>query len=79
MLLNIVAVLVAAAHQVAAKGPFLLSLGPSQHVIGNDLWNVTIGSKYGTKLFYKNRDLVGNAVGHYVSYSMSSCRRPLEL
>jgi hypothetical protein len=32
---------------------------------------VTIGDIYGTKLFYKNRDIVGNAVGHYASYSLS--------
>lgn len=69
MRLNILALVVAAVHQVAAKGPFLLTVGPQEHVIGNDIWNVTIGAIYGTKLFYKNKDIVGNAVGHYASYS----------
>lgn len=50
-------------------GPFYLKLNDTQHVIGNDLWNITIGYTYGTKLFYKQRDIIGNAVGHYVSYS----------
>jgi len=50
-------------------GPFLLTLNGTEHVIGNDIWNITIGPIYGTKLFYKNKDIVGNAVGHYVSYS----------
>ena len=54
---------------VSAAGPFFLSLNSTQHVIGNDLWNITIGFQYGIKLYYKNHDLVGPAVGHYVSYS----------
>jgi rhamnogalacturonan endolyase len=58
--------------QVQAKGPFLKTIGPQEHIIGNDIWNVTIGALYGTKLFYKNRDIVGNAVGHYASYSWFS-------
>jgi len=41
----------------------------STAVIGNDLWNVTLGPQYGKKLYYKNVDRVGRAVGHYVSYS----------
>jgi hypothetical protein len=55
------------------SGPFYLKISDTQHVIGNDLWNITIGPMYGTKLFYKKKDIVGNAVGHYVSYSK---RRP---
>ncbi len=58
---------------VLAKGPFLASISENEHIIGNDLWNVTIGMTYGTKLFYKNHDCVGEAVGHYVSYSMLRC------
>lgn len=52
------------------SGPFYLKINDTQHVIGNDLWNITIGPIYGTKLFYKQKDIVGNAVGHYVSYSL---------
>jgi len=56
----------------AANGPFLTSLSSNQWMIGNDIWNMTQGPKYGTKLFYKGQDCVGNAVGHYVSYSSFS-------
>ncbi|RDW92676.1 hypothetical protein BP5796_02070 [Coleophoma crateriformis] len=52
-----------------AKGPFLQTIDATRHVIGNNLWNVTIGPIYGTKLFYRDHDLVGGAVGHYVSYN----------
>jgi hypothetical protein len=52
-----------------ATAPFYLKINDTQHVIGNAIWNITIGYTYGTKLFYKNKDIVGNAVGHYVSYS----------
>lgn len=52
-----------------ATGPFLSIVGNSTWVIGNELWNVTQGQTYGTKLYYKDHDCVGDAVGHYVSYS----------
>jgi rhamnogalacturonan endolyase len=54
---------------ISASSPFFLRLNGAEHVIGNDLWNITIGPTYGTKLFYKNKDIVGNAQGHYLSYS----------
>ncbi|KFZ14685.1 hypothetical protein V502_05950 [Pseudogymnoascus sp. VKM F-4520 (FW-2644)] len=69
MRLSILASALAIATQVHAKGPFLKTVGPEEHIIGNDIWNVTIGRQYGTKLFYKNRDIVGDAVGHYASYN----------
>lgn len=50
-------------------GPFFMAVNDTEHIIGNDIWNITIGYTYGTKLYYKNHDCVGNAVGHYVSYS----------
>ncbi|KAJ0162431.1 Rhamnogalacturonate lyase [Colletotrichum tanaceti] len=49
--------------------PFLTQIDTQTWIIGNDVWNMTQGPKYGVKLNYKNRDLVGNAVGHYVSYN----------
>lgn len=49
--------------------PFLRQVDNQTWIIGNDVWNMTQGLKYGVKLYYKDRDLVGNAVGHYVSYS----------
>jgi rhamnogalacturonan endolyase len=56
---------------VRARDPFLIAIDNETHVIGNDIWNVTIGRTYGNRLFYKGIDLVGNATGHYVSYSKS--------
>lgn len=52
-----------------ADGPFLSQVDNETWVIGNELWNLTQQRTYGVKLFYKERDLVGDAVGHYVSYS----------
>ncbi|KAF2117905.1 putative rhamnogalacturonase [Lophiotrema nucula] len=55
----------------AKKGPkgFLKQLNDTTWVLGNDLWNLTQGRQYGVRLMYKDKDLVGNAVGHYVSYN----------
>ncbi|GME55056.1 putative rhamnogalacturonate lyase protein [Neofusicoccum parvum] len=53
----------------AAAGPFLQSLEDGSWVIGNDLWNITQGSVYGKQLYYKDKDLIGDAVGHYVGYN----------
>lgn len=59
------------AHPLAerAAGPFLSQVDNQTWVIGNELWNLTQQRTYGVKLFYKESDLVGDAVGHYVSYS----------
>lgn len=51
--------------------PFLIRGNKETYVIGNDLWNVTVGPTFATKLLYKGVNLVGNASGHYVSYSTS--------
>lgn len=56
--------------------PFLVTINDTQHVIGNSIWNITIGQTYGTKLYYKGKDIIGNAVGHYVSYSMLLINAP---
>ncbi|KAF2188583.1 polysaccharide lyase family 4 protein [Zopfia rhizophila CBS 207.26] len=48
---------------------FLKQVDNSTWVIGNGIWNVTQGRQYATKLWYKNKDLVDEAVGHYVSYN----------
>lgn len=56
---------------------FLKEIGPSTWVLGNELWNVTQNAQYANKLMYRGKDRVGNAVGHYVSYSMLSC--PLDI
>lgn len=59
------------AHPVVerAAGPFLSQVDNETWVIGNELWNLTQQRTYGVKLFYNERDLVGDAAGHYVSYS----------
>ena len=54
---------------------FFKEVGNSTWVIGNDVWNVTQNLQYATKLWYKGKDRVGQAVGHYVSYSKSIVRR----
>lgn len=51
-----------------SKG-FLKQIDNSTWVFGNGLWNLTQGRQYATKLYYRDRDLVDEAVGHYVSYS----------
>ncbi|KAK3941932.1 polysaccharide lyase [Diplogelasinospora grovesii] len=56
-------------QQSAAAGPFLKTVDSQTWVIGNEIWNMTQGSIYGVKLYYKERDCVGRAVGHYVSYN----------
>jgi len=53
----------------AADGPFLQEVDNQTWIIGNEVWNMTQGGTFGTKLFYQDHDCVGEAVGHYVSYS----------
>lgn len=64
---------VVSGHALAPRayptGPFLRQVDNSTWVIGNELWNLTQGQTYGVKLYYKDHDCVGDAVGHYVSYS----------
>lgn len=64
----------AAPLEERAKQPksFFKEVGNSTWVIGNDVWNVTQNLQYATQLWYKGKDRVGQAVGHYVSYSKSS-------
>lgn len=54
----------------SATGPFLTQVDNTTWVLGNEIWNVTQEQTYGVKLMYKEKDCVGEAVGHYVSYSM---------
>lgn len=51
-----------------AATPFLTQLNSSTWVFGNDLFNVTQGSVYATKVFYGGHELVGTAAGHYMGY-----------
>ncbi|KAK6079506.1 Rhamnogalacturonate lyase 2 [Seiridium cupressi] len=53
---------------VAFATPFLDQIDNSTWVFGNDLFNVTQGSVYATKVYYKGYELVGSAVGHYMGY-----------
>lgn len=53
----------------SATPPFLQQLDNQTWMIGNGIWNVTQQVTYGVQLYYKGQDCVGDAVGHYVSYS----------
>lgn len=58
---------------VIATGPFLTQIDNQTWVFGNDLWNVTQGPNYATKLFSSilpGQDLVGSAYGHYSDIGM---------
>lgn len=61
----------AVARSNNATGPFLEQVDNQTWVIGNEVWNMTQQVTYGVQLYYKDRDCVGDAVGHYVSYSKS--------
>jgi rhamnogalacturonan endolyase len=65
------AAVVAAAPSANSKQPksFLKELGNSTWVLGNEIWNVTQNRQYADQLWYKGKDRVGDAVGHYVSYN----------
>ncbi|KAL1794330.1 hypothetical protein ACET3X_007751 [Alternaria dauci] len=70
-ILGLAALAAAAPVEERAKKPksFFKDLGNSTWIIGNDIWNVTQNRQYANKLWYKGKDRVGNAVGHYVSYN----------
>ncbi|KAI5235141.1 polysaccharide lyase family 4 protein [Aureobasidium subglaciale] len=53
---------------------FLKDNGDGSWIIGNDVWNMTQEQIYGSKLYYKDQELVEEATGHYVSYSKQSQR-----
>jgi rhamnogalacturonan endolyase len=63
------AALVAAAPSAKKPKSFLKELGNSTWVLGNEIWNVTQHRQYANQLWYQGKDRVGEAVGHYVSYS----------
>jgi hypothetical protein len=52
-----------------ARPPFFKIIN-SEYVIGNDIWNTTIGSVLARKLYYRGIELVGRGRGHFVSHSM---------
>lgn len=60
--------LLVGASQAKQHG-FLKDNGDGTWIIGNDVWNMTQEKVYGSKLYYKDQELVGRAAGHYVSYS----------
>jgi rhamnogalacturonan endolyase len=45
---------------------FLQQTSNNTWVLGNDIWNITQGPIYGTKLYYQGKDAIGSAAGHYV-------------
>jgi rhamnogalacturonan endolyase len=71
--LGLAALAAAVPLEERAKKPkgFLKEIGNSTWILGNEIWNVTQNRQYANKLMYKGADRVGDAVGHYVSYSTS--------
>ncbi|KAF2822834.1 rhamnogalacturonate lyase precursor [Ophiobolus disseminans] len=69
--LGLAALAAAAPLEQRAKKPksFLKEVGNSTWIIGNEIWNVTQNRQYADQLWYKGKDRVGDAVGHYVSYN----------
>jgi hypothetical protein len=55
--------------QYPDRKSFFKQLDTRTWVFGNELWNVTQGPQYAKKLYFQGKDLVGDAWGHYVSYS----------
>lgn len=55
-----------------AVGPFFSQVSTTDYILGNDIWNITVGRTHGKKLYYKGVDLVGKAAGVYVSHSKFS-------
>lgn len=70
--LSVVLSLLLAATGEAKQHGFLQTNGDGTWIIGNDIWNMTQDSIYGSKLYYKGEELVGEATGHYFSYSKRS-------
>jgi hypothetical protein len=63
--------------QAVGNGPFLTQLDNQTWVFGNDLWNVTEGPYYATKLYSSilpGHDLVGTAYGHYAGIGETKIR-----
>ena len=70
MLLGALAAAAAAVGASAdAQAPFFRQVGTLTWEMGNDVWNVTQGRTWATKLWYRGCDCVGGASGHYASYS----------
>lgn len=57
---------------LATAAPLFTKVDSETWIFGNKLWNVTQKGKNARPLYYKNKELVGNAQGHYYSSSKSS-------
>ncbi|KAI4740118.1 hypothetical protein E4T50_09434 [Aureobasidium sp. EXF-12298] len=51
---------------VVGRSLFLQQTSNDTWVLGNDIWNITQGPIYATKLFYQGKDAIGSAAGHYL-------------
>jgi hypothetical protein len=54
-----------------ARTSFLQQTSNNTWILGNDIWNITQGPIYGTKLYYQGKDAIGSAAGHYVGAGMN--------
>jgi rhamnogalacturonan endolyase len=48
------------------RSSFLQQTNNNTWILGNNIWNITQGPIYGTKLYYQGKDAIGSAAGHYV-------------
>jgi rhamnogalacturonan endolyase len=58
---------------VVGRSSFLQQISNNTWVLGNDIWNITQGPIYGTKLYYQGKHAIGSAAGHYVGADIKSC------
>lgn len=61
---------------VVARSSFLQQISNDTWVLGNDVWNITQGPIYATKLFYQGKDAIGSAAGHYVGAGINCSSSP---
>jgi hypothetical protein len=61
------------------RRPFLQQTSNNTWILGNNIWNITQGPIYGTKLYYQGKDAIGSAAGHYVGAGMNSIFSPPRL
>ncbi|KFX98823.1 hypothetical protein O988_04190 [Pseudogymnoascus sp. VKM F-3808] len=54
---------------LVTAAPFFTKVDSETWIFGNELWNVTQKGKNAKPLYYKKKELVGNAQGHYYSSS----------
>ncbi|KAE8151460.1 polysaccharide lyase family 4, domain III-domain-containing protein [Aspergillus avenaceus] len=52
--------------------PFLEVVDSSKAIVGNSVWNATVGPNYAKPIYYNGKEIVGSAKGQYYSYAQQS-------